>query len=128
MAPLLKSIEGVTIWSSDHHRLAEWYQQIFKLKKVQELAIPYDHAIALATEEGDLLLWIGEHSEVEGRNKDPFRIMISYFIDDVQKMESHLKEHNVEIIAGPAESPDGSRFFLTARDPEKNLIQLFQMK
>lgn len=72
-----------------------------------------------------MMLWIGFHSEVHGKSKDPFRQMISYWVDDVYKVAEKLKEKDVEIIGGPALSPTGDLHFLTARDPELNLIQMF---
>jgi hypothetical protein len=126
MSKLIKSFEGFTIWSGDYKKLAKWYQDIFELEQKLELDIPGDHAIAFEIEPGnDMMLWIGSHSEVKGKSKDPFRQMISFWVDDVYKVNEILKEKKIEIVAGPGKSPDGELNFLTARDPELNLIQMF---
>lgn len=52
--------------------------------------------------------------------------MISYIVDNVYELFKTLKEKDIEIIAGPEKSPaDPNLSFLTAFDPEKNLIQMF---
>jgi hypothetical protein len=70
-------------------------------------------------------LWIGQHNEVHGKNKDPFLQMISYIVEDVFEVSKKLKAKNVEIIGGPEISPTGDMYYLTTRDPELNLIQMF---
>jgi hypothetical protein len=126
MSKYLKSFEGFTIWSGDYKRLASWYEETFELKRKLELDMPGDYAIAFEIEEGsEMMLWIGSHSEVKGKSKDPFRQMISYWVKDVYELADTLKNKNVEIINGPAKSPDGELNFLTARDPELNLVQMF---
>lgn len=126
MSKYLKSFEGFTIWSENYNELAKWYEETFELKRKLELDIPGDQAIALEIEDrNDMMLWIGSHSEVKGKSKDPFRQMISYWVEDVYELAGILKKKNVEIINGPGKSPDGELNFLTVRDPELNLVQMF---
>ena len=126
MSKLIKSFEGFTIWSGDYLNLAKWYQETFELKKINEINLPNDKAIAFEITAGsEMMLWIGSHSEVSGKSKDPYRQMISYWVEDVYTLSNILKNKNVEIINGPDKSPDGELNFLTARDPELNLIQMF---
>lgn len=128
MSKYLTKFEGFTIWSGDYKNLASWYQETFELKKIEELSIPGDYAIAFEIEEGNpMLLWVGQHSEVEGKSKDPFRQMISFYTDDVEITAKDMKSKGVTILAGPGKSPDGSMQFLTLQDPELNLIQVFEI-
>lgn len=126
MSKILKKFEGFTLWSEDYKKLAQWYEEKFGLKRMFELDMPDDQAIAFEIEEGsEMYLWIGYHSEVQGESKDPYRSMISYIVDDVQAAFDTLKSRGVEFIAEPHASPDGSLNVATAVDPERNLIQLF---
>lgn len=125
---MLKKFEGVTLWSGDYKKLAQWYMDTFDLKIAQEIDIPEDKAIALSMEDGgELYLWIGFHDKVEGENKDPYRIMISYYVDDVDKVYEVLKGKGAEIVAEPHMSPTGDLKVLTAMDPDRNLIQMFEV-
>jgi predicted enzyme related to lactoylglutathione lyase len=129
MSKILKSFEGFTIWSGDYKNLAKWYEEVLELKRVDEVDIPGDQVISFEVQENsEMRLWIGQHSEVKGKNKDPFRQMISYIVDDVFEVAKILKDKKVEIIGGPDISPTGDIYFLTARDPELNLIQMFSFK
>lgn len=123
---MLRRFEGFTIWSEDYKKLAKWYENKFKLKRKLEIDVPEDKAIAFEIDPAnDMYLWIGYHSEVKGSNKDPYRLMISYIVDDVDQVYDAIKDNDVEIIAKPHISPDGTLNVLTLMDPEKNLIQLF---
>ena len=123
---ILKKFEGFTIWSENYKELAKWYEEKFELKRALELNMPEDVTIAFEIEPGnDMMLWIGQHSEVHGKNKDTNRQMISYFVDDVYKDYEILNSRGVEFILKPKASPDGSLNVATAIDPEGNLIQLF---
>lgn len=129
MSNILKKFEGFTIWSESYKELADWYEEKFELKRALELSQPGDYTIAFEIEEGnEMMLWIGEHSKVKSKSKDPFRQMISYWVEDVYQISEILKQRQVEIIAGPSLSPTGDLHFLTARDPELNLIQMFSKK
>lgn len=50
---MLKKFEGVTLWSGDYKKLAQWYMDTFDLKIAQEIDIPEDKAIALSMEDGE---------------------------------------------------------------------------
>ncbi|MEP7103869.1 MAG: VOC family protein [Candidatus Dojkabacteria bacterium] len=123
---MLKKFEGFTIWSEDYKSLANWYKEKFNLKQVLEVDIPEDKAIAFEIDpSNDMYLWIGYHSEVKGKTKEPYRLMISYFVDDVDKIYETLKERGVEFIAEPHDSPTGDLRVLTAKDLDGNIIQMF---
>ncbi len=123
---ILKKFEGFTIWSENYKELAKWYMEKFELKQTLELNQPEDMTVALEIEPGsDLMLWIGYHSEVKGKSKDTYRIMISYIVDDVYSAYEILSGRGVEFIAKPRLTPTGDLNVATAVDPEGNLIQLF---
>jgi predicted enzyme related to lactoylglutathione lyase len=126
MKPVLRSFEGFTIWSGDYKQLARWYKTELGLKIVEEVDIPEDKAIAFEIDPAnEMYLWIGYHSKVKGVNKDPYRQMISFFVDDVFGVYKQLVEKDVKVIAKPHPSPTGELNVLTIMDPEDNLIQLF---
>ena len=73
---------------------------------------------------GGLYLGLGTHSEVKGRAADPYRHMVGFDSDDLDADYRRLSSEGVEFIEQPTEY-DGLRI-ATLKDPEGNLIQLFQ--
>ena len=126
---MLNDFEGFTIWSEDYKELAKWYQEKFDLKKVDEINLPNDQAIAFEINpESKMYLWIGYHSKVHGGNKDKYRLMISYWVDDVHKAYEKLRKRGVKFIANPHAAPTGDLNVATAIDPEDNMIQLYSLQ
>jgi len=123
---ILQKFEGFTIWSDNYLELAKWYEETFELKRMHEINVPDDQAVAFEIEPGnEMMLWIGKHSEVEGKSKDSYRLMISYIVQSADEVYEKLKLKKTKVIAEPHNSPDNTLRVLTLMDPEDNLIQLF---
>lgn len=126
MRPLLQKFEGFTIWSEEYKKLAQWYKETLGLIIVEEINIPNDKAIAFEIDPtNEMYLWIGYHNKVNGKNKDPYRLMVSFYVKDVSSVYKKLVEKDVKIVAKPHISSAGELNVLTIMDPEDNLIQLF---
>lgn len=83
---------------------------------------PEDTGVGLAV--GKSYLWIGQHSEVKGKNNDPFRHMFNISVDSVTETYNELKSRGVEFIAEPFKAPTFDSYFATFYDLDKNVIQL----
>ena len=70
-------------------------------------------------------LGLGSHSEVKGKNSDPARHMVGLMTDDVRADYEQLKAKGVEFIEEPTDYDQVK--IATLKDPEGNLVQLFQM-
>lgn len=117
--------DSTMIWSESWRKLADWYKSTFNFEVIDELSLPDDTGITFKVGNGEVLFWIGYHDQVKGMSKDPFRIMIGFWIDDVYSAYEELKAKGVEFIAEPKISPTGDYHVATAKDPEGNIIQLF---
>ncbi|MFQ5492660.1 MAG: VOC family protein [Candidatus Dojkabacteria bacterium] len=118
-------IDSFMIWTEDYRKLADWYMEMFGLAQEEEISLPDDTGVTLKVGDGSVLFWIGNHSGVKGKSKDPFRIMIGFQVDDVYKAHEELSKKGVEFISKPKVSPTGDYDVVTAKDPEGNIIQLF---
>lgn len=80
----------------------------------------------LLTEGGDKV-WIGRHSEVEGKSKEPVRIMHNLYTDEVQKWYEKVKNAGCTILSKPTKTPFFSEklpwYVCTFLDPEGNCWQ-----
>jgi hypothetical protein len=119
---MIKDISAVLIWSDDYKKLANWYSEKLGLAVLEELKHPDDTGIGFQV--GGVYLWIGKHSEVAGKNKDPYRHMINLTVDSVEKEYQGLKDKGVDFIAAPFKAPTFDKYFATFYDLDGNVAQL----
>jgi len=118
---------AVGIWSEDHEKLAKWYQDVLKLPFKERSDLPEDSYISF--DFGDNCFWIGKHDKVQGKNKDPYRIMVEFYVESVSEAFEELKRHDVKFIAEPFPDPmGGTGWCMTFKDPEGNILQMYGEK
>ncbi len=83
---------------------------------------PEDTGVGLAI--GKSYFWIGKHSEVKGKNKDPYRMMFNIEVGSVEKEYKMLKEKGVKFIAKPFKAPTFDLYFATFVDLDGNIGQI----
>ncbi len=118
---MYKSISAILIWSEDYKKLSDWYQEKFGFETIEELNYSNDTGIGLRV--GASYLWIGNHSEVHGMNRDPYRIMFNISVDSVGQSYTDLSAKGVEFIAKPFLAPI-QKWFATFKDIDGNIGQL----
>ena len=117
----------VIVWSQDYKALAKWYQDVlgFTVKESAEL----ENDSYVAFDFGENWFCIGKHSEVHGKAKDPYRIMIEFYVESVMETYNELKEKGVTMIAEPFVEPTGTgNWCMTVADPEGNILQFYGKK
>lgn len=118
---------SIGIWSENYKKLAKWYEEVLNFKVSMSMELPNDSFVAF--DFGENWFWIGKHSKVRGKSKDPYRIMIGFHVDSVTEVYNELKKKGVEFIAKPFQEPDGSDgWAATFKDSEGNILQLFGRK
>jgi predicted enzyme related to lactoylglutathione lyase len=127
---MIKGLAAAAIWSEDSKKLGAFYRDVLGLKqKFMEGEDPAaSEEAGYYTFDGGNGTWIGlgTHSEVKGRASDPYRHMVGLSVDDVKAEHQRLKAKGVEFIEEPTDYGDGY-WIATLKDPEGNLIQLFQI-
>ncbi|PIP52783.1 hypothetical protein COX08_04540 [Candidatus Beckwithbacteria bacterium CG23_combo_of_CG06-09_8_20_14_all_34_8] len=98
-------ISCVLIWSQNYQKLADWYQKVFNFEITWRVEHPDDTGIEFTLPGGNPWLWIGKHSQVKGKNKDPHRIMLNIDVDSIDETYQHLLKHKVKILAEPFKAP-----------------------
>lgn len=121
-------ISTILIWSENYKALADWYQKTFDLKVNEALSYANDTGILFDLPDGGPWLWIGQHSEVKGKNADPARIMFNLSVDSVSEAYEYLLKKNVTFLAKPFLSPSGESYFATFYDLDGNLVQVIGKK
>jgi len=117
---------GIGVWSANYEKLAQWYEKTLGFKVRDHQSLPNDTFIDF--DFGKNYFFIGKHSEVRGKNKDPYRIMIGFNVESVGKLYSELLSKEVKIIAKPFKAPTGGFWCMTVSDPEANTLQFYSNK
>lgn len=122
-----KQAISVGIWSEDYKKLAQWYIDVLGFQVADTAELDNDSYVAFAW--GDNYFWVGKHDKVHGKNKDPYRIMIEWYVTSVMDTYNELKEKGVTIIAEPfAEPTNSGNWCMTIADPEDNILQFYGSK
>jgi predicted enzyme related to lactoylglutathione lyase len=111
---MITGLAGASIWSEDLNHLLPFYRDVLGL----EVSVQTPGFVVLGG------LGLGTHSQVRGRNADPARHMVGLTSNDITADWKRLKDAGVEFIEDPTD--DGNLKIATLKDPEGNLVQLFQ--
>ena len=117
---MITQLSGATIWSADLNHLLPFYRDVLGLPVVRQ----GPGFVVLGAGAGGPYLGLGTHSQVRGRAADPYRHMVGLDSDDLDADYQRLSTAGVEFIE-PLTTYDDLRI-ATLKDPEGNLIQLFQ--
>lgn len=119
----------ILIWSENPDELQKFYRDVLELEPAIKLELPDDYGYAFKVGEEGLLIWIGKHSEIEGKNTEPFRHMFNLYVADVQAWYEKVKDvAGVTIIQEPMVTPPTrdaqvKKYVCTFLDPEGNCFQ-----
>lgn len=105
----------------------KFYRDVLELKLDSEMKLANDYGYML-TINGEFKLWIGRHSEVKGKTKEPFRHIFNLYVASVTQWYNKIKDNkDVKIICAPEETPfskpSDQWFVSTFLDPEGNCWQ-----
>lgn len=119
------------IWSEDPDTLQKFYRDVLGLESIAKLTLPDDYGYGFVVGKSHNL-WIGKHSKVRGKNKDPFRFIVQIYVDDVHAWYEKIRD-KVVVIAEPFVTPPtrgkkNKRYCFTFKDPEGNILQLMTDK
>jgi predicted enzyme related to lactoylglutathione lyase len=124
---LTKKAITVIIWSENYKKLAKWYIDVLGFTPKEQAELSNDSYIGFLI--GDNWFCIGKHDQVNGNSKDPYRIMIEFYVESVTQTCEELKEKGVTIIAEPFAEPTGTgNWCTTIADPEGNILQFYGKK
>ena len=110
---------GVTVWTEDLERLVQFYRDTLGLT----LRDRHNGWANFAF--GEMRLNLGFHDQVSGEAKDPYRIMLSFSVDDISAEYDRLSGQGVEFIRVP-EKEDWGGMVATFVDPDGNVLQLLE--
>jgi len=121
----------VSIFSDNPDRLKEFYTNVLMFKETVKVDRPEEYGYGIEVAKG-YKIWIAKHSKVKGKSNDKFRIMLSFYVDDIKGFfDKVIKESKVKIIESPILACVGikgeERIICSFLDPDSNLIQMVQL-
>src|SRR3989304_4634328 len=83
---MIKILESLTLFSENAKQLAHFYQDKVGLKITAEAVFGENDEEYYELEAGDgTPIYIIDHSEIKGKNKDPKRFLFNLEVDDIKK-------------------------------------------
>jgi len=119
---MFKKVSAILIWSGDYKKLIKWYEEKLGLKRIEEINHPNDTGVGFDI--GGMYFWVGKHSGVKGKSKDPYRIMYNLRVVSVSKVYKQLVKKGVKFIAKPFKAFTFDDYFATFKDLDGNIGQL----
>lgn len=116
---MIDSVVGVTIWTKNLDQLTLFY------KDTLGLTVHSVHEDFVTFRFGEMRLNLGLHSQVEGTNKDPYRIMVHLGTSDIHALYEQLSGQAVNFIRPPERESWGG-WVGTFLDPDGNILQILQ--
>ena len=124
---MVKKIESMLLSSANPTRLAKFYESIgVKISQEWEMGDNGESAYEMKLPSGSGF-YINPHSKVNGRTKEPYRLMLNFEVDDIKSAVKKLKSQDVRTVADVYHMQEYG-WIATFADPDGNYFQLVQVR
>ena len=110
----------INLTSEDPERLKAFYGQTVGLEKNLDMGDDAFHA-------GGAVIAIDGHSETTGPAKEPQRVLIDFFVDDLKEEQLRLESKGVKFLRTAGKEWWGG-LISTFQDPDGNYCQIIEYK
>ena len=110
----------INVTSEDPARLTAFYRDVVGLASNPQLG-------ETAFDAGGTAFLIDGHSETKGPAKEPQRVLINFFVDDLASEQQRLEGQGVRFVRSAGHEPWGG-IISTFADPDGNYCQLIEFK
>ena len=124
---MIKGLEAVLLSSGDATELAKFYREKVGLKEASEMEIGDKGEKAFEFELKGANLYILDHSEIKGKNKQPPRVMFNLEVNDMDKDVEKLKNNGVKVVQDTYHIQDYG-LVTTFEDIDGNYFQFVQVR
>ena len=125
---MFKGLESVLLGSSNAKKLAEFYEKKVGLKLTTEAEMGEDNEALFGFElKGTSSFYVMDHSKVEGKSKDPSRIIINFEVNDIDEAVKKLDANKVKKVQDKYHL-EGYGYIATYEDIDGNYFQVVQVR
>ena len=117
----IEDIAGVVFWTDNLDEMVRFYQDALGLR----LHSHHGEFVAFELKPG-VRLNLGRHTQVRGRARDPYRVMLHLKVRDIVAVCARLKDRGTVILREPERETWGG-MVATFQDPDGNILQLLQL-
>jgi predicted enzyme related to lactoylglutathione lyase len=110
----------INITSEQPNRLLEFYTKVVGLPLRPDMG---DHAV----DAGAAVIGFDSHSNTKGATKEPSRVLINLFVDDIKAEQSRLEAQGVSFVRRMGQEYWGG-VISTFTDPDGNYIQIIEYR
>ncbi len=110
----------INLTSENPQRLAAFYRDVVELPKAEGMG---ENALLAAGS----VIGFDTHSETSGPTKEPQRVLIDFFVDDIKAEQARLEAKGVKFIRKEGKEYWGG-IISTFPDPDGNYCQLIEYK
>ena len=110
----------VNITSTDPDRMVAFYRDVVGLPMRPDMG---EHSL----DAGGAVIGIDRHSDTHGPAREPSRMMLDLFVDDIRAEQARLEAHGVTFIRDKGREYWGG-IISTFLDPDGNYVQLIEYK
>ncbi len=110
----------INVTSEDPDRLTTFYRDVVGLPKNPDVGEG-------AFDVGGATFLVDGHSETKGPTKEPQRVLINFFVDDLKAEQERLEGQGVKFIRSAGREPWGG-VISTFLDPDGNYCQLIEFR
>lgn len=124
---MIKALEAVLLSSEDAAKLAKFYREVVGLKQGMVMEIGDKGEEGYEFELKGANLYVLDHSDVKGGNKQPARAMFNLEVDDMDKEVKRLKKNKAKVVKDTYHV-EGYGLITTFEDVDGNYFQLVQVR
>jgi predicted enzyme related to lactoylglutathione lyase len=110
----------INITTENPEALMKFYTEVVGLPKNPNMG---DSAV----DAGGTTLGFDGHSEIKGKTKEPARVLVDFFVDDIAAEQKRLEAAGVKFIRSQGKEYWGG-VISTFADPDGNLLQLIEYR
>jgi predicted enzyme related to lactoylglutathione lyase len=114
------SMFAINLTSDQPDALKAFYRDVVGLPNVPEMG---DGAFSA----GSATIFVDGHSDTKGAAKEPQRVLVNFFVDDLGAEQTRLQGKGVKFIREKGQEEWGG-FISTFLDPDGNYLQLIEYK
>lgn len=111
---------NVNITSEQPERLQAFYREVIGLKPNPEFGEG-------AFDASGTMFFVDGHSETKGPSKEPQRVLINFFVEDLAAEQKRLEGQGVKFLRAAGKEEWGG-IISTFQDPDGNYCQLLEFK
>lgn len=121
----------IALFSKNPDKLAHFYTKVLGFTQTAKIVTREDYGYSIEIAKG-YKLWIAKHSEIRLKNQNPFRIVISIYVSNIDTyFKAIYKYPYAKVVEEPTLACKGikgeERIVGAFLDPEDNCIQLMQL-